>query len=128
MPPRSTIARGWLLGGLSGALAVMLGAFGAHALRGSVEPALLETWRTAAHYHLLHSVVLIAIGAHPRGTGWATGLIATGIALFSGSLYLLVLTGQRWLGAVTPLGGVCLIAGWLTLAWFSRGRAIWKDQ
>jgi uncharacterized membrane protein YgdD (TMEM256/DUF423 family) len=110
--------------GLLGATAVLLGAFGAHGLKGHVEPALLTTWKTAAGYHLTHSVALAAI-ASDRG-GVAPKLLITGVTIFSGSLYLLVLTGIAWLGAITPLGGLCLIAGWLALAWQHRpGQPPW---
>jgi len=125
--PRSSLDPAWFAGSLLGAVAVGLGAFGAHALGDSVDAASLQTWRTAAGYHLLHSVVLLVVAAHPRVTDLARRLFVAGILLFSGSLYLLVLTGERWLGAITPLGGVCLIGGWLALAWTSRGRAVWKD-
>ncbi len=110
---RTSIAAGML-----GALAVALGAFGAHALRDRVSPAMLEIWRTAGAYHLLHSVVLLVIGSKShsgRHDGLAAGLLGFGTVVFAGSLYLLVLTGAGWLGAVTPLGGVALIAGWLVL-------------
>ena len=106
------------VGAVLGALGVAFGAFGAHALKTRITDAhLLEVWDTAARYHLIHAVALVALGGlvgAPRFTGWAW---VVGIALFSGSLYLMTLTGQRWLGAVTPLGGVAFIAGWLWLAW-----------
>ena len=102
-----------------GALAVLAGAFGAHGLRGRVTPEQLASWGTAAEYHLLHSVVLLALalfGAQSgRPVGLPVSLLAAGITLFSGSIYLLVLTEQRWLGPVTPVGGLLLIAGWLSL-------------
>jgi uncharacterized membrane protein YgdD (TMEM256/DUF423 family) len=112
----------WTLAGIFGALGVALGAFGAHGLKNVVsDPALLVTWETAARYHLLHALALGLVAAHPTTPRWAGILFIAGIALFSGSLYILVLTEQRWLGAITPIGGVCLIAGWLVLAFASRG-------
>ncbi|HVP31916.1 MAG TPA: DUF423 domain-containing protein [Myxococcota bacterium] len=104
-----------------GALGVILGAFGAHALRARIDPAQLATWQTAVQYHLLHAVALLAVAlwseASGRDTRLCLALFGVGIVLFSGSLYLLVLGGPRWLGPVTPLGGLCLICGWLALAW-----------
>lgn len=105
------------IGAVLGALAVVLGAFGAHALEGRVDEHLRAVWDTGARYHLVHAVALVALGAHrdpPAPSAW---LWVAGISLFSGSLYLMTLTGARWLGAITPLGGVCFIAGWLWLAW-----------
>lgn len=108
----------WTVAGLTGATGVALGAFGAHALEGRVaDPHLLEVWQTASRYHLLHALALLAVAAHPRPPSASGWLFLAGIALFSGSLYLMTLTGARWLGAITPLGGVCFIAGWLWLAW-----------
>ncbi|MBE0596107.1 MAG: DUF423 domain-containing protein [Desulfuromonadales bacterium] len=111
-----------LLGSLNLFLAVGLGAFGAHGLRSRVEAALLGTWQTGVLYHLVHALGLVLIGIlihllpqAPllRAAGWA---LLAGIVLFSGSLYLLVLTGVRPLGAITPFGGVAFLAGWLLLA------------
>lgn len=111
----------WTAAGIVGALGVGLGAFGAHGLEGVVEdPHLLEVWETGARYHLLHALALCAVAAHPRPPNPAGGLFVAGIALFSGSLYGMTLTGIRWLGAITPLGGLCLIAGWLVLAFAPR--------
>jgi uncharacterized membrane protein YgdD (TMEM256/DUF423 family) len=108
----------------SGALAVAAGAFGAHGLRGRISPELLSTWNTAAQYHLLHSVVLLALGlfavSTQKSVSIPAGLFALGILLFSGSLYGLVLAQQTWLGPVTPMGGVLLIAGWVALLWLVR--------
>jgi len=116
----------WLvIASVSGALSVVAGAFGAHALRARVGADLMTTWQTAAHYHQLHSVVLLALGlyalASERSVTLSGALFGAGIVLFSGSLYLLVLTGPRWLGAVTPIGGLALIAGWLSLLTLLRG-------
>ncbi|MCB9663157.1 MAG: DUF423 domain-containing protein [Alphaproteobacteria bacterium] len=112
----------WTVAGLAGALGVALGAFGAHGLKGVVtDPHLLEVWDTGARYHLIHALALLAVAAHPARPAWAGGLFLAGIVLFSGSLYLMTLTGFRWLGAVTPLGGLCFIAGWLVLAFARSG-------
>lgn len=99
-----------------GALAVGLGAFGAHGLKTLLTAnATTETWQTASHYHLVHSVVLLALGlAGVSRLGW--NAIAAGTTIFSGTLYTLSVTGIKWLGAITPLGGLLLIAGWLLLA------------
>ena len=107
------------IGGANAALVVMLGAFGAHALRGRLAPEMMATYQTAIQYHLFHALGLLAIGlfalwfpasAYLRYAGW---VMLAGIALFSGSLYLLSVTGVRWLGAITPLGGTALITAWL---------------
>jgi uncharacterized membrane protein YgdD (TMEM256/DUF423 family) len=118
---------GWLaVSAASGLLAVAAGAFGAHGLRGRIAPEQLASWQTAAHYHLLHSVVMLALALHASATerplGASPWLFATGIALFSGSIYGLVLGLPRWLGPVTPVGGLALLAGWASLLWLARGR------
>lgn len=105
---------------ISGTLAVIAGAFGAHALKARLAPEQLDSWATAAQYHLLHSVVLLALGLFAAYSGKSVklpaSLFSAGIVLFSGSIYLLVLTKMRWLGPVTPIGGMLLILGWLSLA------------
>lgn len=110
------------LAALLGGLAVGLGAFGAHALAGRVEPRLLEVFETGVRYHFYHAlalfVVVFALNRWPNAglisvAGW---LLIVGILIFSGSLYLMTFTGIRWLGAITPIGGVAFIAGWLCLA------------
>jgi uncharacterized membrane protein YgdD (TMEM256/DUF423 family) len=107
------------LGALFGALGVAAGAFGAHALRARLDPRSLELFRTAADYQMLHALALFAVawamGCHARWGGAAGGLFTAGILLFSGSLYGLALGGPRWLGGVTPLGGVAFLAGWTCL-------------
>ena len=105
-----------VVGALLMATGVALGAFGAHGLEGTVSPERLDTYQTAARYHLIHGVGVLAIVALGRGrfAGW---WIAAGAAVFSGSLYLLVLTDTPWLGAVAPIGGAAMIGGWLGLAW-----------
>ncbi len=109
----------------SGSLAVAAGAFGAHGLRAQVSPELLSSWNTAAHYHLLHSVVLLALGlftvSTQKSVALSGSLFGLGILLFSGSIYGLVLTQQSWLGPLTPIGGLLLVAGWLSLLWLGRG-------
>ncbi|HEX2187381.1 MAG TPA: DUF423 domain-containing protein [Longimicrobiaceae bacterium] len=112
----------WLLGCFFGLLAVAAGAFGAHALRARLTPDLLAVWETGARYHMYHALALLAAAwAAERwssgaavAAGWA---FTAGILVFSGSLYALALSGTRWLGAVTPLGGVAFLAGWALLAW-----------
>lgn len=110
---------------LAMALGVGLGAFGAHGLRDRLAPDLLAVYETGVRYHLVHGLAALIAALAPGGldprrsrrAGWGFVL---GIALFSGSLYVLALTGVRWLGAVTPLGGVTWIAAWLLLAAASR--------
>ena len=108
------------IGSIAAFVGVAFGAFGAHALRNRLEPALLQTWHTAVLYHLLHALALFALGLYARSTGadvrvggW---LLFGGILVFSGSLYALALTGIRPLGAITPIGGVLFLAGWAWLA------------
>ena len=110
----------WTVAGIVGALGVLLGAFGAHGLQDRVTPDLIDVWNTGARYHLVHALALCAVAAHPSSPRWAGGLFVAGVLLFSGSLYTMTLTGQRWLGAVTPLGGLCFVAGWLLLAFAPR--------
>ena len=124
MPANPLGWRLWVIA-LLGATGVMAGAFAAHGLRGRVPDAQLLIWETAADYQLLHTVVLLALlgvryhlaeGASQRWLGAAESLFVGGILVFSGSLYLLVLTATPLLGAVTPVGGLALIAGWASLA------------
>lgn len=107
-----------------GGLAVVAGAFGAHGLRERLDPAQLSAWNTAAEYQLLHSVVLLALGlfgsASARSVMLPATLFALGVLLFSGSIYLLTLAPQRWLGPITPLGGLLLIAAWGSLLSLAR--------
>ena len=104
---------------VSGMLAVVAGAFGAHGLKSRLTPDQLESWATAAHYQLLHSAVLLALGLFAAYGGNSVklpaSLFSAGMLLFSGSIYLLLLTNMRWLGPVTPIGGLLLILGWLSL-------------
>ena len=102
-------------------LAVALGAFGAHALKAWLSPQALGWWETAVQYQMWHALGLILAGALPRPRlGLPAALLGAGTLLFSGSLYLMALTDLRWLGAVTPLGGAAMIAGWALLAWRVR--------
>jgi uncharacterized membrane protein YgdD (TMEM256/DUF423 family) len=115
----------WLLGCAFALLGVAAGAFGAHGLRARLSTEMLAVWETAARYQLFHALALLAVAlAASRwpGSAWALAgwLFAAGIVVFSGSLYLLAFTGVRWLGAITPLGGACFLAGWLALAWAGR--------
>lgn len=112
----------FVLGALSAFLAVAAGAFGAHGLRSRLEPELLQVFETGVRYHLFHALALLAVAwASTRWTsdvlGWSGWLFVAGTLLFSGSLYLLSVTGIRWLGAITPLGGLAFLLGWLGLAW-----------
>lgn len=111
-----------LIGALSGAIAVATGAFGAHGLKARVGPDLLAIWETASRYQMFHALALVAVAwvasRAPSGAANAAGwLFLAGTLIFSGSLYALTLTGVRGLGAITPLGGVAFIAGWVALAW-----------
>ena len=103
-------------------LAVTLGAFGSHSLKAILTPDMLAVFETGVRYQMYHALALLVVGwtAHqcPQASvhiaGW---LFAAGIVLFSGSLYVLALSGVRWLGAITPLGGLCFLAGWAVFAW-----------
>ncbi len=114
-------------GSISGMLAVAAGAFGAHALRQRMPPEMLSVFETGARYQMYHALALIAVGwaaAHWQApvmqfSGWCFVL---GTVLFSGSLYVLAFTDSRWVGAVTPLGGLSFLLGWLTLAY-----GVWKQ-
>jgi len=116
----------FVLGSLSGFLGVALGAFGAHALKARLGADLLATFEVGVRYQMYHAFALLAVGwAQTRwpgavldASGW---LFLAGTVIFSGSLYVLSLSGMRWLGAITPIGGIALLAGWLCLAW-----AVWK--
>ena len=112
------------IGAVLGFLGVALGAFGAHALKNRLGFEALQVWHTAVFYHLIHSVVLVSLGLYARVSGVGMKLTGSfflaGILIFSGSLYALALTGIKPLGAVTPLGGACLIAGWICLAFKTR--------
>ena len=97
-------------------LAVALGAFGAHALKAALDSkGMLDVWNKAVLYHFLHAVALVALAVFAAGNRATYFLLAAGIVLFSGSLYTMALTNVRWLGAITPLGGLCFLAGWAWL-------------
>jgi uncharacterized membrane protein YgdD (TMEM256/DUF423 family) len=104
-------------------VAVAAGAFGAHALRTRLSPDMTAVWQTAVQYHAWHALGLAVVGLlmihvpERAGLALAGWLFVAGIVLFSGSLYAMALTGARALGAVTPIGGVAFLAGWLSLAW-----------
>ncbi|MFB6098087.1 MAG: DUF423 domain-containing protein [Salinibacter sp.] len=110
------------IGAVAAGLAVVLGAFGAHGLEGRVSPDRVETFRTGVQYQMYHALALLFVG-WAAAQGWGPLLhgagycFLAGIVVFSGSLYLLVLTDTGWLGAITPLGGVAFIGGWVLLAW-----------
>jgi uncharacterized membrane protein YgdD (TMEM256/DUF423 family) len=118
------------VGGLSGCLAVAAGAFAAHALRDRLSSDLLDVFQTGATYQMYHALALLAVGILlPRfsigGSTWLTAagwFFVVGTILFSGSLYALALSGVRVLGAITPLGGIAFLLGWLALA-----IGIWRD-
>jgi uncharacterized membrane protein YgdD (TMEM256/DUF423 family) len=116
----------WLtVSGISGFLAVALGAFGAHGLQARLADVAdgakrLGWWQTAAHYHLMHALALGLVAfvvARAPVARFAGIAFVVGSLLFAGSLYVMALGGPRWLGAVTPLGGLSLLAGWAILAW-----------
>lgn len=111
--------------GLAGASAVLLGAFGAHALRNVLDPAQRELWRTAVDYHAWHALALVlAVGlGRGRARSVAVTAFALGIVLFSGSLYALALGAPRGVGIITPVGGVAFVVGWIALGWSLRARA-----
>jgi uncharacterized membrane protein YgdD (TMEM256/DUF423 family) len=100
-----------------GAVAVMLGAFGAHALRGHLDESALAIWRTAVEYHFWHTLVLLVVAASADSSARAYSGVsfAAGIIAFSGSLYALALGAPRWVGVITPCGGAALILGWIFL-------------
>ena len=105
------------LAALLGLLAVVFGTFGAHGVEGSVPAENMDWWHTAVLYHLFHALAILACGrggldSPPMRAGW---FFAAGTLIFSGSLYLLTLTGWRWLGMITPIGGLLFLVGWLLL-------------
>lgn len=114
------------LAGISGAIAVGLGAFGAHSLEALlIQNGRLDTFQTAVNYHFYHTLALFGIGILAtikpdwKGISFAAWSMVLGILIFSGSLYVLCLTGITWLGAITPLGGLAFILGWSSLVYLS---------
>ena len=114
------------LAGISGVLAVGLGAFGAHSLEALlIQNGRLDTFQTAVNYHFYHTLALLGIGVLAtvkpdwKGISFAAWSMVLGILIFSGSLYVLSLTGITWLGAITPLGGLAFILGWSSLVYLS---------
>ena len=112
----------FLAGSISGFLAVALGAFGAHLLKDRLAPEMASIFEVGVRYHMYHALALLAAGwavaRWPNPTVVAAGwLFLAGIIIFSGSLYLLSLSGMRWLGAITPIGGLAFLLGWLCFAW-----------
>lgn len=111
-----------MAGAIAMALAVGIGAFGAHGLKAKVDATALGWWATGAQYHVYHALGLFAVGwiatwsTHPRLVSAAGICMLLGVLLFSGSLYAMTLTGTRWLGAITPIGGTAWIVGWICLA------------
>jgi len=113
-----------MIGALTGLLGVGLGAFGAHGLKSVATPEGLAWWETGARYQLIHALALVLLGLlqHHRPGGEAAGWsFLLGTLVFSGTLYAMALGAPRWFGAITPLGGLGLMLGWLLLAWHARG-------
>lgn len=116
------------IGSILGALGVLLGAFGAHALRARLSPEMMGVWKTAVEYHFYHALALLLVGMLARelrtpALDAATLCFALGVLLFSGSLYVLALSNLRWLGAITPVGGLLFLVGWGLLAWAGLHRS-----
>lgn len=112
----------FFIGAIAGGAGVALGAFGAHGLRGRLSPSDMDIFETGVRYQFFHALALLGLAAllgstERRSIQLAAWAFVTGIVAFSGSLYLLVLTGPRWLGAVTPVGGLSFLVGWSALAW-----------
>lgn len=122
MLPVMQSVHGWFgVGALFAGVGVLLGAFGAHGLKSRVSPEMLVIFETGVRYHLIHALGLLSVGwaATRLSTSWvhiAGWAFTLGILLFSGSLYAMALTGTRWLGAVTPIGGLAFLTGWACLA------------
>lgn len=109
------------------ALAVLLGAFGAHALKTSLSPEMMQVYKTGVEYQFYHALGLLLIGligfqVNSKYIKWSGILIGIGIILFSGSLYILSVSGIKWIGAITPIGGLSFVAGWIFLAVAIRNR------
>ena len=104
--------------GVLGAIGVIFGAFGAHSLKARISVESLEIWKTGALYQMFHVLALLGLAAQPKADRFRVTAILwiVGVFIFSGSLYALALSGVKWLGAITPLGGLALISGWVLLA------------
>ena len=117
-----------MLAAINGFLAVSLGAFAAHGLKDRLSPELMNTFQTGVQYHMYHALALFGIGllsiSYPASVQLKVSgyLFMLGIVLFSGSLYVLSISGIRWLGAITPLGGLCFLAAWASLCWFAASQ------
>ncbi|PCJ24019.1 MAG: hypothetical protein COA96_10435 [SAR86 cluster bacterium] len=117
-----------LFASINGFIAVSLGAFGAHMLRDKLSPELLNTFQTGVQYHFVHTLALFGVGLlsihYPTSAPlkYSGYLFLIGIILFSGSLYVLSISGTRWLGAITPLGGLFFLAAWASLIWFAASQ------
>ena len=115
--------RWWIAaGGLSGLVAVAAGAFGAHALKGRLDGGMQQVFETGARYQMVHALALLIVGMLGARLGGGAASVAGwsflgGTVLFSGSLYALALSGQRWMGAITPVGGVAFLLGWAAVVW-----------
>ena len=112
----------FLVGSISALIAVVLGAFGAHGLKGRLTTEMLNAFEVGVRYQMYHALALLAVAwalsRWPRAEVTAAGwLFVAGTIIFSGSLYFLSLTGVRWIGAITPIGGVAFLLGWLSLVW-----------
>jgi uncharacterized membrane protein YgdD (TMEM256/DUF423 family) len=112
-----------VIGALTMAVGVVLGAFGAHGLKERIAPNLLQAYQTGVQYHIYHALGIMLVGLlayqfpMAKGLQWGGWCLLLGVVLFSGSLYALAITNIRWLGAITPLGGTAFIVGWLWIAW-----------
>ena len=111
-----------MLGSVFGILGVGIGAFAAHLLKQKLTPELFDVFEVGVRYHMYHALAIVAVGLAAAqwpesGVGLAGWLFAAGILVFSGSLYILAITGMKWLGAITPIGGVAFLAGWAVLGW-----------
>lgn len=118
----------FVMGSVSAFLAVVLGAFAAHVLKDMLTPDLFNIWEVGVRYHFYHALGLFVVawamsqwpGVNFTAAGW---LFVAGTIIFSGSLYILSVTGMRWIGAITPVGGICFLGGWFWLAW-----TMWRSQ
>ena len=111
-------------GAALGCVAVILGAFGAHALKGQITGEALGWWQTAVEYQMWHALAVVALGLSRWRRAFPPAMLfVAGILIFSGTLYAMALGAPRWLGAITPIGGLLLIGGWVLLAWRALQRS-----